>query len=125
MASEAAFAINHERKQMMGPAETPDRPELGQGAAEVPSSVGDHAQGLTRGRNPAGPTHRGLGMGEGGVQLIRSEVGGDHDEVLGDSVGILFAQRAELVVHGPVELFPGHLVGDPWLGKPRTLRDQP
>ncbi|GAA8849612.1 hypothetical protein DUHN55_30660 [Helicobacter pylori] len=64
-------------------------------------------------------------MGEGTVKIFSLEQGGDHDEMLGDAVGIFLAQGAQLLPYAPVELRAGDVRSDRRLRLAALLGDEP
>ena len=59
------------------------------------------------------------------LEVVGLEEGRHHHQVLGDALGVLLGQRAQLLVDGPVELLAGDALGDARLGQPGALGGQP
>ena len=125
MPPQTALAVDHEREQVRGAAEPAHGAELGEGPGEVAHPVGHHPERLARGGHPPGPADGGLGVGQRRLEVVGLEGRGDHDEVLGDPLGVLLGQGAQLLVHRAVELLAGDLVGDARLGQAGRLGCQP
>ena len=117
--TQATLTVGDMRREMVRAGEPTRRAQLAKGTLEVTEPVRDQTQGLSDRRDPAGPPRRHLGVRQGRLGLVVDQPR-DHDEMLGNALGVLLRQGAQLRAGRAVQLRTGDILIDRRIGEARA-----